>query len=128
MGYQIILKNLLLKYGEEALRNFPVKIKPLTKKQVQVCLLVTEGKSNKEVASVLGVQTKTIKFHLTNIYDNLQLEYYENKRSVLILKLIERILKDHVGGEDLISAQSLIPKRSSHGQPLYKGNQQCLGK
>jgi DNA-binding NarL/FixJ family response regulator len=41
----------------------------LTEKEKEVCRLLFKGLSNKEIASVLGVTEKTIKFHVTGIFE-----------------------------------------------------------
>lgn len=43
----------------------------LTKREVEVLMLVIEGKSSKEVADQLFVSKRTVDFHLANIYDKL---------------------------------------------------------
>lgn len=43
----------------------------LTPRELEVLFLVVEGKNNKEVADALFVSVRTVKFHLANIYDKL---------------------------------------------------------
>ena len=43
----------------------------LTKREIDVLTLVIEGKSSKEVADLLYVSTRTVDFHLANIYQKL---------------------------------------------------------
>ena len=40
------------------------KTRPLTPRQEQILSLLTEGKSNKEIAEELGIQQGTVKQHL----------------------------------------------------------------
>ena len=47
--------------------------KGLSNREAEVAELVTNGLSNKEVASRLFVTEKTVKFHLTNIYKKMAL-------------------------------------------------------
>jgi len=60
----------------------------LTERQRQVALLVGEGASNKKIANQLDITDRTVKAHLTMIFDKLdvndrlQLALYMNKRSV----------------------------------------------
>jgi DNA-binding NarL/FixJ family response regulator len=47
--------------------------RPLTGRQREVLRLLAEGKSNKEVASLLGISVKTVETHRAKIMRNLQL-------------------------------------------------------
>ena len=40
----------------------------LTPRELQVYELVVKGKCNKEVAVALGMSTRTVRFHLSNIF------------------------------------------------------------
>ena len=40
----------------------------LTPRELQVYELVVKGKCNKEVATALGLSTRTVRFHLSNIF------------------------------------------------------------
>lgn len=44
----------------------------LTKREIQVLCLVIKGKTSKDVAEALYVSKRTVDFHLTRIYDKLQ--------------------------------------------------------
>lgn len=44
----------------------------LTGREVEVLSLIAQGNSSKEAADVLFVSKRTVDFHLTNIYDKLQ--------------------------------------------------------
>jgi len=46
----------------------PVK---LTKREIEVLMLVIEGRASKEVADLLYISKRTVDFHLANIYDKL---------------------------------------------------------
>ncbi len=60
-----LLRELAQKLGDaEPRRNFG-----LTQREVEVIGLVTEGCSNREVASRLSITEDTVKRHLTNIFD-----------------------------------------------------------
>jgi len=50
--------------------------RPLTGRQREVLRLLAEGKSNKEVASALGISTKTIETHRAKLMRNLQLHSF----------------------------------------------------
>jgi DNA-binding CsgD family transcriptional regulator len=47
----------------------PIK---LTKREIEVLMLVIEGRASKEVADLLYISKRTVDFHLANIYDKLQ--------------------------------------------------------
>ena len=55
----------------------------LSRREVEVVVLVLEGKTNRDVANTLCVAEKTIKFHLTNIYKKLNI----SRRSQIIWTL-----------------------------------------
>lgn len=44
----------------------------LTKREIEVLSLVAQGHSSKEAAEILYVSKRTVDFHLSNIYDKLQ--------------------------------------------------------
>jgi DNA-binding NarL/FixJ family response regulator len=46
---------------------------PLSVQERRVLALVAEGKTNKEIAVVLGLSDKTVKNYISNILDKLQL-------------------------------------------------------
>lgn len=55
----------------------------LSRREVEVVVLVLEGLTNREVANQLCVAEKTVKFHLTNIYKKLNI----SRRSQIIWTL-----------------------------------------
>jgi DNA-binding CsgD family transcriptional regulator len=59
------------------------QITHLSKREWEVVKLLLQGKSNKLIASALGVSKSTVEFHLKNIYAKFQV----NSRVELILKL-----------------------------------------
>lgn len=44
----------------------------LTKREVEVITLIAQGHSSREAAEALFVSKRTVDFHLSNIYDKLQ--------------------------------------------------------
>jgi len=48
--------------------------KNLTKREYEIALLVGEGKTNKEISEILYISEGTVKNHLTNILDKLDLK------------------------------------------------------
>lgn len=57
----------------------------LSRREAEVAELLTEGKSNKQIALALDIAERTVEFHLTNIYDKLGI----HTRMEAILKLRE---------------------------------------
>ena len=57
--------------------------KNLSKREIEVVMLVLEGSTNREVADNLCVAEKTVKFHLTNVYKKLNI----SRRSQIFWKL-----------------------------------------
>ena len=47
--------------------------KNLSKREVEVVMLVLQGLTNREVANNLCVAEKTVKFHLTNVYKKMKI-------------------------------------------------------
>ena len=45
----------------------------LSPQELQVALLVADGATNREVAAALFVTTKTVEFHLRNVYRKLEI-------------------------------------------------------
>ena len=50
------------------------EIEPLTTRERQILKLVAEGKSSKEVASLLNISNRTVEHHRSNIMDKLSLK------------------------------------------------------
>ena len=59
------------------------QLKPLSNREWEVVKLLLQGKSNKLIASSLGISNRTVEFHLKNIYAKHQV----SSRVELILKL-----------------------------------------
>lgn len=62
--------NLVRKGGEN---NATAKLNLLSPQEHRVLALVSEGKTNKEIASQMGLSDKTVKNYLSNIFDKLHL-------------------------------------------------------
>jgi DNA-binding CsgD family transcriptional regulator len=56
---------------------------PLSRREQEVAELLLQGKSNKQIAAMLGISESTVEFHLKNIYAKLQV----SSRAEAILKL-----------------------------------------
>lgn len=59
------------------------QVRLLSRREKEVVTLLLQGKSNKQIALLLGVSERTVEFHLKNIYAKLQV----SSRVELILKL-----------------------------------------
>lgn len=83
----------------------------LSRREVEVVILVLEGLTNRDVANKLCVAEKTVKFHLTNIYKKLNI----SRRSQIIWTLP---LSDFIGvNEKNTSASSPGLSASSQNPP-----------
>jgi DNA-binding CsgD family transcriptional regulator len=58
--------------GARIARRDPTAPEKLTPQELQVALLVAEGKTNPEVGAALFLSRKTVEYHLTHIYRKLQ--------------------------------------------------------
>lgn len=45
----------------------------LTEREIEVLILLAEGKTNKEISKVLNITVHTVKAHLLNIYEKLNI-------------------------------------------------------
>jgi DNA-binding NarL/FixJ family response regulator len=57
--------------GEAADRDLARRLAALTPQQFRVLALVAEGRLNKQIADALGVQERTVKAHLSSIFERL---------------------------------------------------------
>jgi DNA-binding NarL/FixJ family response regulator len=56
---------------EQRSRTSPSWYEGLTSQELQVAIAIANGESNKEAAATLFVSTKTVEFHLSNVYRKL---------------------------------------------------------
>ena len=56
----------------EAPRQLDESIKALTKREMEILRLVAEGLTNEEIGKKIFISEKTVKTHLTNIFDKLK--------------------------------------------------------
>ena len=68
--------------------DFHKKIESLSKKELEVYELIVAGKTNKEIASILFIETTTVKSHISKIYQKLGVK----NRKDAILKRPKSIL------------------------------------
>lgn len=86
---------------------------PLSEREKDVARILLQGKSNKQIALELGITTRTVEFHLRNIYTKLGVA----SRTEAILKLAERgLLKtpDPVPVESTVAETSDPIENDSH--------------
>jgi DNA-binding CsgD family transcriptional regulator len=57
--------------GETVRKRDPTAAEQLTPQELQIALLVAEGRANKEVAAALFLSPKTVEYHLTRVYRKL---------------------------------------------------------
>ncbi|MGD9582066.1 MAG: response regulator [Lysobacterales bacterium] len=57
--------------GGSADRELAPRLASLTPQQLRVLVLVAEGRLNKQIADHLGIQERTVKAHLTSIFEKL---------------------------------------------------------
>jgi DNA-binding CsgD family transcriptional regulator len=61
---------------------------PLTQRETEVLKWVRQGKSNKEIAAILGIEPKTVAKHLERIFKKLGVE---NRTAAALYKGTSRI-------------------------------------
>jgi DNA-binding CsgD family transcriptional regulator len=59
--------------GESIPRRDPTAPEKLTPQELQISLLVAEGKTNRDVGAALFLSPKTVEYHLTHVYRKLDL-------------------------------------------------------
>jgi DNA-binding CsgD family transcriptional regulator len=57
--------------GEAIRRRAPSGVQTLTPQELQVSLLLAEGKTTREVAAALFLSPKTVEYHLRKVYTKL---------------------------------------------------------
>lgn len=60
----------------------------LTRREVQVAQLVSQGLANKAIAENLGLREGTVKIHLHNIYQKLQVP---NRTGLILSSITKRV-------------------------------------
>ncbi|MDH7601939.1 MAG: helix-turn-helix transcriptional regulator [Armatimonadota bacterium] len=76
-----------LEQKSETRDNLPVK---LTKRELEVLTLVSEGKSSREVAAALVCSKRTVDFHLARIYEKLRVSNrVQAMRRAVLLGLVD---------------------------------------
>ena len=72
LGQKVMQRLILETYArakEKAASNSEEKLKKLTKREREIAELVAQGQSNLEVAANLGITERTVKAHLSSIYE-----------------------------------------------------------
>ncbi len=69
--------------GETARRRDPSTLDELTPQELQVALVLAEGKTTKEAAAALFLSPKTIEYHLRNVYRKLAIHSRDELRRAL---------------------------------------------
>ena len=74
------------------------RVVSLTKREIEVLSLVLEGKSSREVAVALYCSKRTVDFHLTRIYEKLQVSNrVQAMRRAALLGLFDVSTADKAG-------------------------------
>lgn len=79
---------------------------PLSQRETEVALLLLQGKSNKQMAQVLGISEHTVEFHLGNIYRKLKV----GSRTEAIL-----VLEKLIGHPEAKPGESLVEETAISG-------------
>ncbi|MDD4874125.1 MAG: response regulator transcription factor [Dehalococcoidales bacterium] len=70
-------RELLKESGSGAVDNYPVanniKESPLTKRELELLILMAAGKRNKEIANELNISEMTVKNHISHIFEKLEI-------------------------------------------------------
>jgi DNA-binding CsgD family transcriptional regulator len=72
--------------GETARRRMPSSLDELTPQELQISLLLAEGRTTREAAAALFLSPKTIEFHLRNAYRKLAIHSRDELRDALRAK------------------------------------------
>lgn len=78
------------KQGPDFSTAQPLESLGLTPREAEVLLWVAQGKTNADVAAILGMSDKTVKIHLSHIYEKLGVE----SRTAAALEAVERLCRD----------------------------------
>ena len=93
---------------------------PFSVREKDVIELLLKGKSNAQIAQLLGISISTVEFHLKNIYTKLGV----NSRVEAVLKLSEYKLGESIGISSEKLKESVVDKMSkstdNNGQPALK--------
>jgi DNA-binding CsgD family transcriptional regulator len=69
--------------GEIAHRHRPAGLEELTSQELQVALLLGDGKTTREAAAALFLSPKTVEYHLGNLYRRLGIHSRDELRAIL---------------------------------------------
>ena len=72
LGQKVMQRLILDSYArakEQAVSNSEKKLESLTKRELQIANLIAEGQSNLEIAANLKITERTVKAHLSSIYE-----------------------------------------------------------
>lgn len=67
-------------------------LEPLSKAQRRMLKALSTGRTNRELASELGISTSTVKFHLSNLYDKLAVK--NRSQAIAFFYSIDRKFQD----------------------------------
>ena len=87
--YPGAVRALIRDYIDRARAGDPIPEEPLTPREREVVKLVAEGRSNKEIAEILVISTKTVERHRANVleklgmHDRVELTRYAIRRGLI---------------------------------------------
>ena len=95
----------------------PAKL--LSKREQVVVGLLLQGKSNKLIALSLGISSRTVEFHLKNVYA----KYQVNSKIELILRLVNatgNAMDENLGGSAVVRQREITENRERHNAATDK--------
>ncbi len=69
-----VATKILNKFSQLSNSKAPAQPKELTDRELQVIKLVADGKTNKEIANILQISEKTVKNHVRNIFQKMEVD------------------------------------------------------
>lgn len=82
ISYAVKIKNLSEEISDENQMSLEKLETVLSAREEEIFQLIVDGKSNKEIGSLLHISVNTVKFHVKNIYEKLQVK---SRKEVLFL-------------------------------------------
>jgi DNA-binding NarL/FixJ family response regulator len=68
-GRDYIIRIPRVQFEEYDLNGTPELVKPLTSRQSMILQLIRAGKQNKEIAELLHIAVRTVKYHISHLFN-----------------------------------------------------------